>query len=259
VDRTPLQLALRDLRGQLGEPRVWGGVAVVGGVAGLVGPFGTFDLPLLSRLGYWSLVAATTFALGAATAELATAWLRDRLPRWLSLLVAGLAPGLPVTLLVLALDRMAFGPSTASAAEVLSLAITCTLISLGVVAGSALIAGRPVPIPAPSPEPAGLPRLLLRLPLQKRGRILHLRVTDHYVEVTTDRGTELLLLRLSDAIAETEGVPGLQVHRSHWVALDAVRRAVRRGGRWMLELETGGEVPVSRSSIAAAREAGLLS
>ncbi len=31
--RTPLQLALRDLRGQLAEPRVWAGVAVVGAIA----------------------------------------------------------------------------------------------------------------------------------------------------------------------------------------------------------------------------------
>jgi DNA-binding LytR/AlgR family response regulator len=100
-------------------------------------------------------------------------------------------------------------------------------------------------------------RLLARLPPAKRGRLLHLRVEDHYVEVTTDRGSALVLLRLSDAVAETAGVPGLQVHRSHWVALDAVARAGREGGRPALVLRTGTVVLVSRSFLPAARAAGL--
>ncbi len=255
--RTPLQLALRDLRGQLAEPRVWAGVAVVGAIAGVVGPFGTFDLPLAVRTGYWLVVAATTYALGSAVAELSLSLLRERLSRWLALGVAGLTPGPPVALLVVGLDALAFGAEPVNRPEVLALAGYCALISLGVVAGTALLTEQPAP-PAPTPANKGTPRLLARLPPSKRGRLLHLKVTDHYVEVATDRGTELLLLRWSEAIAETEGVSGLQVHRSHWVALTAVRRAVRRGLRWALELETCAEVPVSRSAVPAARRAGLL-
>ena len=41
---------------------------------------------------------------------------------------------------------------------------------------------------------------------------------DHYVRVFTDAGESLILLRLSDAMAEVRDVPGLQIHRSHWVA-----------------------------------------
>lgn len=83
-------------------------------------------------------------------------------------------------------------------------------------------------------------------------------MADHYVDVTTDQGHALVLTRLSDAMRETAPIQGLQVHRSHWVALDAVRRTTRQAGKPMLELENGTLVPVSRSFLPAARAAGLL-
>jgi hypothetical protein len=226
----------------------------LGAVAGVVGPFGSFDRPLPVRLGYWLLVAAGSYALGATVAALAAEVLRDRLPRWATLLAAGLAPGAPVAALVILIDGVAFGFGPVSLLEALALAGYCTAISLGVVGGTLLLETQRPPPPVTAPGP---PRLLLRLPHPKRGRLLHLRMADHYVEVTTDRGTEFVLLRMSDAVAETAGVQGLRVHRSHWVALDAVRRVARQGGRVVLVLETGAEVPVSRSCLPAARAAGL--
>ncbi|MCW1932118.1 LytTR family DNA-binding domain-containing protein [Pararhodobacter zhoushanensis] len=98
---------------------------------------------------------------------------------------------------------------------------------------------------------------MARLPLDKRGALISLSVQDHYVEVVTLRGRELLLMRLSDAIAETGGDVGLQVHRSHWVALDQVRAARREGARGVLTLSDGREIPVSRTYAAAAKAAGL--
>lgn len=73
----------------------------------------------------------------------------------------------------------------------------------------------------------------------------------------TDRGKTLLLLRLSDAINETAGEAGVQIHRSHWVALAAVSKVVRAQGKLFVELPDGRRLPVSRSFLAAAREAGI--
>jgi DNA-binding LytR/AlgR family response regulator len=103
------------------------------------------------------------------------------------------------------------------------------------------------------------PALLDRLPRHLRGRLLHLEVSDHYVEITTDKGKNMVLMRLADAMRETAPTRGLQVHRSHWVALEAVRKSFRQSGKPVLELEDGTIVPVSRSYLAAAREVGLLS
>lgn len=74
----------------------------------------------------------------------------------------------------------------------------------------------------------------------------------------TNRGEALILMRMGDALRELEGVDGVRVHRSWWVARDAVIGAERDGERTMLRLENGVTVPVSRTYLLAVREAGLL-
>ena len=62
----------------------------------------------------------------------------------------------------------------------------------------------------------------------------------------------------ADAMAELDGVDGVQVHRSYWVARKAVEGAVRRNGRHYVTLIDGSEVPVSRSYRRNAESAGLI-
>ncbi len=93
---------------------------------------------------------------------------------------------------------------------------------------------------------------------QKRGALIALSAEDHYVRVTTTAGTELVLMRLADAMAEISQTQGLQVHRSHWVALDQVVKVIRIGGRGELTLSDGSTRPISRGFMPAVRAAGLL-
>jgi len=91
------------------------------------------------------------------------------------------------------------------------------------------------------------PRLAARLPEGDCGPIIRLQVRDHYVEVITPTGRRSLLMRFADAVAEMEGVEGLQVHRSHWVARAAIRAIARRRGKVLVVMCDGSEVPVSRT------------
>jgi len=91
------------------------------------------------------------------------------------------------------------------------------------------------------------PKLLERLPPQKRGRLLRLMAQDHYVEIVTDRGRALVPMRFRDALAEVSGEAGIQTHRSHWAALHAVTKRCRQGNRSGLLLTDGSFVPVGRS------------
>jgi DNA-binding LytR/AlgR family response regulator len=97
------------------------------------------------------------------------------------------------------------------------------------------------------------PRLADRLPASTAGEILALNAEDHYVRIHTVSGSQLMLMRLSDAIAEMDGVEGLQTHRSWWVSRRAVRKLhlAGRGGR--LTLQSGLQVPVARSALAQLR------
>jgi DNA-binding LytR/AlgR family response regulator len=67
-----------------------------------------------------------------------------------------------------------------------------------------------------------------------------------------------VLLRLQDAVAALQAADGLQVHRSHWVATNAVAQHRRVQGRDFLVLKSGDEIPVSRSFRPAVIEAGLI-
>lgn len=75
----------------------------------------------------------------------------------------------------------------------------------------------------------------------------------HYLTVHTAAGKATIWFALRDAVAEL-GQRGLQIHRSHWVARDHVRRVRRSGGRWRIELSDGRHLPVSRRRRAAVRE-----
>ncbi len=98
------------------------------------------------------------------------------------------------------------------------------------------------------------PRTLLsRLPNRLGDEIVALEAEDHYLRVHTTLGSDLILMRLSDAIAATEPDLGLQVHRSWWVADDAICEVIRSEQRTHLKLSNGLLVPVGRTFSAAVR------
>mgnify|MGYP003349828451 CR=1 FL=1 len=100
-----------------------------------------------------------------------------------------------------------------------------------------------------SPAPASPPpvRFLDRLPLKLRGATLYaVQAEDHYLRLHTDRGSDLILMRLSDAVEELEGLEGARTHRSWWVAKDAVAAVLREGRTATLILKGGQEAAVAR-------------
>ena len=100
---------------------------------------------------------------------------------------------------------------------------------------------------------------LERLPVKYRTAKLHaISSEDHYLRVHTSLGEELILMRLADAVRELAGADGLQVHRSWWDAKTWITDEKRVDGRSLLVLESGVEVPVSRSYRSSAKAAGLI-
>lgn len=256
MNDTPLQSTLREMRSLAKDVRSWTVLTVLSLVTGLVGPFGSFDMAVVPRLLYWTAIVFGTSAIGTLVASFAERLLRRRLPWFAAALIGGVVAGVPIALAVAAVNVVAFGPGV-QPIDVLVLTGYCALIAAAVtVLGAVFRELTPRPTASEGETPAS-PALLERLPLPQRGKLLHIAVADHYVEVTTDRGKALILMRLSDAVRETAPVGGLQVHRSHWIALDAVTRVARQAGKPVLELSTGATVPVSRTYLSAARAAGL--
>ena len=110
----------------------------------------------------------------------------------------------------------------------------------------------------PSSPSSARPRLYARLSPRFEGDILALESEDHYVRVHGMRQTELLLVRLRDAIAEMDGSLGEQTHRSWWVARDAVAEIIGAGRNWDIRLVNGTRALVARDSIERLRRSGFL-
>lgn len=110
-----------------------------------------------------------------------------------------------------------------------------------------------VPVTVATP-PDAREKLFERLPEMVGRDIVYVSVSGHYIKVNTTEGSSLLLMRLSDAVGAL-GDMGLQVHRSYWVAHRHITGVLRRDGRMLLRLTGAQEVPVSRTHMAAVRNA----
>ncbi|MCH9852513.1 MAG: LytTR family transcriptional regulator DNA-binding domain-containing protein [Alphaproteobacteria bacterium] len=87
--------------------------------------------------------------------------------------------------------------------------------------------------------------IIARLPKEKRGELIYLKSADHYLEVKTDKGVELLLMRMKDAVPMLQNI-GLQTHRSCWVSFTAMQKIIREGNQHYLLLKDGIKFPISR-------------
>jgi len=207
------------------------------------GPFGTYaEIPLGGRLFYWGAIIFVS-TVGGVTVRVIVQRGRRGQGYWASSLITSaiLALVLSIPLSVFS-ARVSAGPQH-RVPNAMEMAFMVFVVGMGVSTFRMILSGGPQ---APPPQGGGGPRLLDRIDPGLRGRIIRAAVDDHYVLLVTEQGEARLLMRFFDAIAELEGVEGLQVHRSHWVAADAVQETVCEKGRLFLRLTDGSLVPVSR-------------
>lgn len=247
--------ALRGLRAHLAQRVTIAALVGAIGVLAIVGPFGTGDrLALGSRAIYWGAIVVLTYGTGYALRNaIETALRRRSASIWSVIVMVGLATGLAALAIVLVINMIAFRWLPDWPTEFLEFALTIIAIA-SVISGAIVWAGQGE---APGTA-AEKPAILKRLPLKSRGHLVALSAQDHYVQVETTKGGALVLIRLADAMAETTPVTGLQVHRSHWIALNQVVGVQKDGERAIVTMSTGATVPVSRKYKNALRDAGIL-
>ena len=243
------------------QGELWRGL-LVAGVAGVVlavmGAFETTDAPLVQRLGYWIFVMLSGGAWGHLASRIVDRFVDMYERPWLTIaLLTALITG-PMSVYVwaatgLIFEREVYPLRVLPHLIVPVFTITATISTLNVFLGR----GRVVQTHVRAQEDARPARFLDRLPPKLRGsRLIAVQAEDHYLRLHTDRGSDLILMRLSDALAELEGLEGAQTHRSWWVARDAVRDVDRGDGRASLTLDGGLTAPVSRRHARALRAAG---
>ena len=234
------------------------GVAVGAGVVlALTGAFGTNIVPLWLRFAYW----VPLILIGAAWAHLCSRLTErfidpDEQP-WLTVAALSAATAGPVTIMVWLATGLFFEREIYPVDRLVHFIGPVLVVTVAISAINVFL-GRPAPVQTHAGPGGGAPaRFLDRLPPRLRGAtLIAVQAEDHYLRLHTDRGSDLILMRLSDAVAELEGLEGARTHRSWWVARDAVRDVARGDGRAVLTLEGGLVAPVSRRYARALREAG---
>ncbi|GGB72486.1 MULTISPECIES: LytTR family DNA-binding domain-containing protein [Henriciella] len=226
-------------------------------------PFGTdTDTPLYIIFGFWLLLILA----GALVGELSV-WAFYRLwpegPTWAMIAIVSMVTAVAVTLLLLGLDAglgdtvsVGGGPVHILYLYVLVISVAMTL--LGYTLSRAFNMAGPDFVHE-TDDRSAVDVFLERLPVKYRTADLYaVSSEDHYCRVVTSLGSELILMRLSDAERELASVDGLRVHRSWWVSRKGIAESRREGGKIVLTLKSGDEVPVSRSYQDAVKDAGLV-
>lgn len=220
----------------------------------LAGAFGSGRLGLIGAFAYWAVLLVAGYVWGAFLAGLVVRHPRTPKARWAQALLIAALIAIPYTLVVAAASSWALGAVFRGPA-ILTLGLSVFAVSLVMTALNMLVQ-RHASLTAPGPSP---PRFLERLPLKLRGaEVWAVEAEDHYLRLHTSKGQDLILLRLADAVGELEGVEGAQVHRSWWVAREAIVEARRGDGRAVLTLKDGAQVPVSRTYARLLRERGWI-
>ena len=264
-----MQLAIREVleRVNLGYQAL--GLAAAVAVLAWLGPFDTWGrLSLADRVEFWTLATSVNWLFGLVLGAAAGLTFERRgVLAWAVAVVVGSAaaavPGTAVVWLLVAayMDHRMTGIAEIVSlySQVIAIHLVLNALVTWLIYGKSREGGAPGEAASarPSAETPAAP-FLDRVPERLGRNLLHLHMQDHYVEVHTDEGSDLLLLRFRDALREVEGIDGAQVHRSHWVARNAVAGVVRRDGRIALRLVNGNEVPVSRSFAPALRDRGWL-
>ena len=218
-----------------------------GVVLGILAPFGTSQLSTLFRFTYW-IGLCLAGGLGASATDFIAHKLKKDLTVWpcafFQSITAAMAVFSVITWLTYHLGGRFQGPFDALMTFFYIWVISITISSIGALIRQRGDTGK---------NTHSRPTLYERLPPKLRSaEIYALAAEDHYVRVITSKGDELVLMRLSDAIKETEPLKGLSPHRSYWVAEGGVK-SVKKSE---LILHTEQAVPISRSGMKLVRGAG---
>lgn len=233
---------------------VSGALGVLFAVSGAF--FGDDVAPVWLRLIYWVPMMVLGAAIGIAVSWKLFAIERAVPSVWLAWLLMTVLVSVPMSVLIWLWTGVLFAGSRLDLAFLLWLQPGCLGVA-GFMSGLFMLLDQRAPQTHEAPPGSAPARFHDRLPPKLKGAVIHaVEAQDHYLKLHTSKGTDLILMRLSDALAELEGIEGAQVHRSWWVARAAVASAMRGEGRARLQLVNGMEVPVSRTFARALREAG---
>lgn len=234
-------------------------LVAIGLLMGFLGPFASERVPTVARYVYWMICMVGGGLIGVVLDEV----LRPRMAAtWRRVAVVTVLMTPLVSLHVMTTEHLLMGGRFDWTGYLRLLLVQVWPISLAVMVVRTLV-WRRLPgrvetrtvIAPPLPEAEATFRR--RLSAKRRtARLIAIEAHDHYLKVHTDAGEEMITLRFADALDDLAQAHGWRVHRSWWVAAEAVEGVRWRRGAGEVRLAGGIEAPVSRTYAPVLKEAG---
>lgn len=239
------------MRSYLSRPLFWSILMVVTLICFASGPFGTFEhLPTGLRLIYWVIIVIAGGILGLIFGAIL------QINRWQSFQMIALTSicfAICMTIAVIIVSYAVLSPldKYPGALSFVTLSFPTSGILFFFIHYLVQNIGN---LPAQNNISASRAPLFARLDTYRHAKKIYALIAqDHYVEVVTEQGSELCLIRLNDAIKEAIPQEGMQIHRSHWVALEAIETAHIKGTSPHVILTTGQELKISKTYLTEAK------
>jgi hypothetical protein len=257
-------------------------IALVAGLLlGIIGPFGTFkSMSTVTRFSFWmggiAIGMIIHIPLFYAAALFGTQY---RLPPWVWVSLSAVVAALPMTFVINGIFATMIGATNLDSMPqlypfVLAISLPMQWVSYWTrdqssPAPASTMVTTPLPpvgsvdvallqtVATPVAASSGV-KLFPRLPGRLGRDIVCLEMEDHYVRIHTALGDAMIHMRMADAVQELEGIEGMLVHRSWWVARQAITGWSRDGKTLTLRLSNGKSVPVARDRQPLVKAAGWL-
>ena len=235
-------------------------VLSIGIILGYIGPFGSYEIPIISRLIFWVLAIASGQIVYSSVFRFCYIYAKKReTPFLLMFFMGALFSAFFLTFILSAVTGY-FLDFQHKYWEGYMILFPQVLI-VGLVVGGIIIFTSKDPdinlLLKKERTLAAGHHFLNRLPTELGKELISFAMEDHYLRVYTAKGDHLLLLRMKDALKELDDFNGIQVHRSWWIALDQVEKVTKESRKARITMKNGLSVPVSEKFLPMIKEAGL--
>lgn len=204
------------------------------------GPFGTFGThPFWWVLLYWAALIGIAIVLGILFRVFFRIYMSGLKP-WGEHVAAAAALALVFGPMILWVNRSLTGDASPG-----GLGLVHCIAVVFAMAISTVILRRVMTLGDDPQVTVAQDKLLQRLSLPDDVRIKAVSSDNHHIRILTDDGqSHRILMRLRDAVNEIDRELGFCIHRSHWVAQDAIERLHQQDGREVVVLSCGAQLPV---------------
>ena len=227
---------------------------LLGAIFGVVGPLGTYNvMPFGQRIAFWILVKTCAWLAIEGTSYIVLKSLGRLIKStiWLYLII--IVASLPMVWFLVSFAQFRIYATPISRPDLLlvsQIALIITIcITVSVNFGFVLIAMKTSYTQKPNDRIHQdiHPPIFKRLnPELKNAKWLALIAQEHYVLVESDKGNQLILLGIGQAIKECTPMSGLRIHRSYWIALSAIKGSRKEKSKLFIILKNNRELSVSR-------------